>query len=125
MCGIIGYIGDEESYKFLINGLKKLEYRGYDSAGFCTLSNKKFAIEKDIGKLNQIEKKINKKKLKGTELLLAGGFFFGASFFIFVFFLKFLQKMLVFILTNSVISLIENFGSKSEKLIRLFQSEIL
>ena len=37
MCGIIGYIGDKEATEILIGGLRRLEYRGYDSAGICTV----------------------------------------------------------------------------------------
>jgi glucosamine--fructose-6-phosphate aminotransferase (isomerizing) len=39
MCGIVGYIGDKNVYPVLINGLKRLEYRGYDSAGISILNN--------------------------------------------------------------------------------------
>ena len=39
MCGIVGYIGEKEKRDFLINGLKELEYRGYDSAGIAILKN--------------------------------------------------------------------------------------
>ncbi len=39
MCGIVGYIGNNEKKDFILNGLRELEYRGYDSAGIATLSN--------------------------------------------------------------------------------------
>ena len=40
MCGIVGYIGDKDAYPILINGLKRLEYRGYDSAGIAVIGEK-------------------------------------------------------------------------------------
>jgi glutamine---fructose-6-phosphate transaminase (isomerizing) len=66
MCGIIGYIGKGEAVPIMLEGLKKLEYRGYDSAGFCTINNNKTLVEKDIGKIHEIEPKINLKNLSGT-----------------------------------------------------------
>ncbi|HQB77779.1 MAG TPA: glucosamine-fructose-6-phosphate aminotransferase, partial [Tenuifilaceae bacterium] len=40
MCGIVGYIGKRQAYSVIINGLKRLEYRGYDSAGVCVVDDK-------------------------------------------------------------------------------------
>ena len=54
MCGIVGYIGKKEAYPVLINGLKKLEYRGYDSSGIM-LSGKKTFIRKTKGKVSDLE----------------------------------------------------------------------
>jgi glucosamine--fructose-6-phosphate aminotransferase (isomerizing) len=57
MCGIVGYVGPREAGPLLIEGLKRLEYRGYDSAGIATLGNGTFTIERCPGKLgNLIEK---------------------------------------------------------------------
>jgi len=57
MCGIVGYIGKEEKKKFLIDGLKELEYRGYDSAGIAILKDNEISSYKATGKLNNLEQK--------------------------------------------------------------------
>jgi len=54
MCGIVGYLGDKQAFGILINGLKKLEYRGYDSAGIM-LYNKNATIKKSKGKVSELE----------------------------------------------------------------------
>lgn len=59
MCGIVGYIGKKNTLPILINGLKKLEYRGYDSAGIAYLNNNKVNIIKEVGRISNLEKKIN------------------------------------------------------------------
>jgi len=60
MCGIVGYLGKNNSKKILLEGLRELEYRGYDSAGITILQNNKFKIFKAVGKLtNLIEKSKN------------------------------------------------------------------
>ncbi|MDD4358683.1 MAG: glutamine--fructose-6-phosphate transaminase (isomerizing) [Candidatus Pacebacteria bacterium] len=51
MCGIIGYIGEKQAYPIVINGLKKLEYRGYDSYGICVLDNEKVFLKKRVGQI--------------------------------------------------------------------------
>ena len=59
MCGIIGYIGEENAAPILLNGLKRMEYRGYDSAGIATLSDVGIILLKDKGKISEIDKKMN------------------------------------------------------------------
>jgi glucosamine--fructose-6-phosphate aminotransferase (isomerizing) len=66
MCGIVGYIGGKEAAPILLKGLKNLEYRGYDSAGVATVSDKKILIEKDVGKIDEVEKKVNLSKISGN-----------------------------------------------------------
>lgn len=59
MCGIVGYIGKKNCLPILIKGLKKLEYRGYDSAGVAYLNNNTIKITKNVGRINNLEEKIN------------------------------------------------------------------
>jgi glucosamine--fructose-6-phosphate aminotransferase (isomerizing) len=66
MCGIIGIIGKEEVSPLLIEGLRRLEYRGYDSAGIATLSDGQITCSRAAGKLKALEKELEKKSLAGT-----------------------------------------------------------
>jgi len=65
MCGIVGYIGPKQAYPILIKGLKRLEYRGYDSAGIALL-NGMVAVYKSKGKVAELEKFVEGKNLKAT-----------------------------------------------------------
>ncbi len=65
MCGIMGYVGKNDCVGFLINGLKRLEYRGYDSSGVAA-GNSSFTIVKSEGKIENIERILETKPLKGT-----------------------------------------------------------
>jgi glucosamine--fructose-6-phosphate aminotransferase (isomerizing) len=66
MCGIIGYIGKEAAVPILIEGLKKLEYRGYDSAGVAVLQNGKCEVRRSVGKLQNLETLLRTESLAGT-----------------------------------------------------------
>ena len=65
MCGIIGYIGSEKVAPILLTGLRRLEYRGYDSAGMAVIGNS-LDLKKDVGKIDDIHKKINFLELEGN-----------------------------------------------------------
>lgn len=66
MCGIIGYIGQKEAYPILINGLKRLEYRGYDSAGVALIENDDLVTQKKMGKVQDLLDAYPHNDLKST-----------------------------------------------------------
>ena len=67
MCGIVGYIGDQEAYPILIKGLHRLEYRGYDSAGISLVNYKgELNVYKSKGKVSDLEKSVEDKDISGT-----------------------------------------------------------
>ncbi|HHT9129432.1 MAG TPA: glutamine--fructose-6-phosphate transaminase (isomerizing) [Candidatus Brocadiaceae bacterium] len=59
MCGIVGYIGHKEAIKVLLDGIKRLEYRGYDSSGIAFIENGTLRCEKAVGKIAELEKKLD------------------------------------------------------------------
>ncbi|GAB4428494.1 MAG: glutamine--fructose-6-phosphate transaminase (isomerizing) [Turneriella sp.] len=65
MCGIVGYIGPKSVESVLINGLKKLEYRGYDSAGMAVLDGDELSMRKAVGKIAELEKQLRSQPLDG------------------------------------------------------------
>ena len=65
MCGIIGYIGEEDAVEILLDGLKRLEYRGYDSAGIAVIKNGRISIRRIKGKISLLEKAVKKRPIYG------------------------------------------------------------
>ncbi|WP_224366085.1 glutamine--fructose-6-phosphate transaminase (isomerizing) [Hyalangium versicolor] len=66
MCGIVGYVGDKESAPILVSGLKKLEYRGYDSAGVAVVNRNTLNVVRATGKLKNLENRVSQEVPKGT-----------------------------------------------------------
>ena len=65
MCGIVGYIGKRDAGPILMEGLHRLEYRGYDSAGIACARNNKLSVHKAKGKVRELERQLPA-QLKGT-----------------------------------------------------------
>lgn len=66
MCGIVGYIGTQQAAPLIVSGLKRLEYRGYDSAGVCIISDSGARIEKKAGRVADLEKYVDISSMNGT-----------------------------------------------------------
>jgi glucosamine--fructose-6-phosphate aminotransferase (isomerizing) len=64
MCGIVGYIGKEDTTKILVDGLRELEYRGYDSAGIALIQGDTFQAFKEVGKIQNLSNKIENSSFK-------------------------------------------------------------
>ena len=65
MCGIVGYVGKKEAVPFLLDGLRRLEYRGYDSAGIAVLNSGSVHVEKTLGRLAVLEDRLQTHPLSG------------------------------------------------------------
>ena len=66
MCGIVGYVGPRAASPLLIEGLKRLEYRGYDSAGVATENGNGLELRKEKGKISMLESVVNGSPVHGT-----------------------------------------------------------
>ncbi|MDH3677492.1 MAG: glutamine--fructose-6-phosphate transaminase (isomerizing) [Nitrosopumilus sp.] len=66
MCSIIGYSGDEGAAPIIVKGLRRMEYRGYDSVGVATESENKIELKKGVGKVSEVNSKVNLENLPGT-----------------------------------------------------------
>jgi glucosamine--fructose-6-phosphate aminotransferase (isomerizing) len=65
MCGIVGYIGFQNATPIILNGLKRLEYRGYDSAGLAVIQNNHIELRRDVGKLNKLAELVSELPVSG------------------------------------------------------------
>jgi glucosamine--fructose-6-phosphate aminotransferase (isomerizing) len=66
MCGIVGYIGSKNATPIILNGLKRLEYRGYDSAGLAVIQNNRIEVRRDVGKLNKLAELVSEIPVAGN-----------------------------------------------------------
>src|SRR3954471_22967309 len=67
MCGIVGYVGPRQADDFLLEGLRRLEYRGYDSAGIATVtSDRHFHIAKAVGRIEKLAGRIGREPWPGS-----------------------------------------------------------
>ena len=66
MCGIVGYVGKQKAVSILLEGLKRLEYRGYDSAGICVLQSDRLDVAKKTGRVENLVKEAAKHRFNGT-----------------------------------------------------------
>ena len=65
MCGIVGYIGPQDATPIILSGLKRLEYRGYDSAGLAVLQNSHIEVRRDVGKLGRLAERVEQEPVSG------------------------------------------------------------
>jgi glucosamine--fructose-6-phosphate aminotransferase (isomerizing) len=65
MCGIVGYVGPRNATPIILNGLKRLEYRGYDSAGIAVIQDQRVHLRRNVGKLDNLERRVSEEPLNG------------------------------------------------------------
>ena len=66
MCGIVGYVGKQKASAIILEGLKRLEYRGYDSSGICILQGRKLDVAKKVGRVDALVKETARRQFNGT-----------------------------------------------------------
>jgi glutamine---fructose-6-phosphate transaminase (isomerizing) len=66
MCGIVGYVGPTDATNFLLDGLRRLEYRGYDSAGIATLSENRLQVRRAVGRIDKLASRIDAEPVRGS-----------------------------------------------------------
>ena len=69
MCGIVGYVGERNATEVILDGLKRLEYRGYDSAGLAVLNANGLVIRRSPGKIGNLEARLEPRRAHGCERL--------------------------------------------------------
>ena len=65
MCGIVGYVGDSDALPVLLDGMRRLEYRGYDSAGVAIINDGHLSVERKAGQLVELERALGSTKMPG------------------------------------------------------------
>ena len=71
MCGIVGYVGRQNAKEIIIDGLKRLEYRGYDSAGIALLDGEKISVKKCAGRIERLAERMRMSRTAANELTKA------------------------------------------------------
>ena len=71
MCGIVGYIGEKNVVRILLDGLRRLEYRGYDSAGIAVLADREITTVKSIGKVKNLQTRLNESSIPESNIGIA------------------------------------------------------
>lgn len=65
MCGVVGYVGTGPAGELLLNGLRRLEYRGYDSAGLAVLDGDRLEIRREVGRVRQLVERVRESPVPG------------------------------------------------------------
>ena len=65
MCGIVGYVGPRDATSIVVQGLRRLEYRGYDSAGLAVVQDGRIAVRRDVGKISNLERLLAESPVNG------------------------------------------------------------